>query len=103
MERKKALYKLLVGDLNNTEYLFALDAKEVVNILNKKGYDYTVEELVEFIEELKKKMEDSSEINTALLDNITGGICADQSNQELVLLTLRVKAAIEKCIWKCAV
>lgn len=103
MERKKALYKLLVGNLDDTAYLFALELQEVVNVLQKKGYDYTEDELIEFISELRKNVKETSEIDSLSLDNITGGVQEHTGMPDELALNIRIMAVLNNCVWKHAV
>lgn len=97
-ERIKLLYSLLIDDLKNTEYLFGLEAKEVVSILNKKGYDFTEEELIYFVDLLKKDNLDTDEISNSTLDDITGGVI--EQSKENYILFFDIKKLLKKCKWQ---
>lgn len=97
-ERIKLLYSLLIDDLKNTEYLFCLEAKEVVSILNKKGYDFTEEELIYFVDLLKKDNLDTDEISNSTLDDITGGVIGQ--SKENYILFFDIKNLLKKCKWQ---
>lgn len=98
-ERKKDLFDLIVGDLENTKHLFSLEPKEVLKILRGKGYDYTEDELIEFLDDLKKMTVQSDEINGRLLDNITGGTDIQVKDCQAVFINLCLREAINNCTW----
>ena len=89
-ERIKLLYSLLIDDLKNTEYLFGLEAKEVVSILNKKGYDFTEEELIYFVDLLKKDNLDTDEISNSTLDDITGGVIGQSKENYILFFDIKI-------------
>lgn len=96
--RKKILYSLLVGNIYDSQYLFSLEVGEVVDILHKKGYDFTEQELIEFLNLLKGELnETSKEIFSDEMDNIYGGN-AVRGNSEVFSIVLR--NTLKNCIWK---
>ena len=68
-ERKAILVEFLREDPQRAQELAALEAGEAVEAINKLGYDYNLEELVEFSE----MMNSSNELNFEVLDDVAGG------------------------------
>lgn len=96
--RKKILHSLLVGNLNDSKYLFSLDVREVVDILHKKGYEFTEQELIEFLNLLKKEFNAvSKEISSDEMDDIYGGIAVKEFSESFSIVLCNT---LKNCIWK---
>lgn len=71
-ERADIISQYLADDQERAKALVALEPAEALVQINAAGYDFTVEELVEYCEALKLAVADG-ELNADDLDNVSGG------------------------------
>ncbi len=76
-ERAEKLANYFVADANKAKELMDLPADEALKVINADGFDFTVEELRDFSEELKRIAEmanSDGELSVDTLDNVAGGV-----------------------------
>ena len=72
-ERVQAIADVLNSNEDYAKEILTLSPAEAAKALATKGYDFTVEELIEFVEEVKKTMSTNGELGEDDLENVTGG------------------------------
>lgn len=74
IERTELLGKYLQEDVERAKKLLDLDPEEAVAKINADGYDFTVDEVVEFGEHLSNAASD--ELSEESLSEVAGGVVA---------------------------
>lgn len=77
VERAEQLVKYLNEDQERATELMNMPADEAVVKINADGYDFTVEEIVAFGQELQSVMKaanEDGELDADALDNVSGGL-----------------------------
>ena len=74
MERADALTKYLTADPENAKNLLAMDPVDALAVINAAGYDFTVEELIEYCNAFKAAATQDGELDAEALENVAGGI-----------------------------
>lgn len=73
MERADALTKYLTADPENAKNLLAMEPADALAVINAAGYDFTIEELIEYCNAFKA-VATQDELDAEALDNVAGGI-----------------------------
>ena len=72
-ERIKKLSEVLNADVEQAKQVVAMQPEEAVKLINAKGYDFTVEELVEY-GTILRKMAEADSLSEEDLEKVAGGI-----------------------------
>lgn len=89
-ERAELLAQYLNADEERAKKLFETEAEEAVALINKDGFDFTVEELAAFAELIEKVSNaKQGELNEEYLNDVNGGI-------------IFTAAGITAAVWACA-
>lgn len=79
-ERAEKLVEYLANDEARAKKLVSMSAEEAVIAINKVGFDFSLEELRVFGEEISKVAEQvNGELDVEQLDEVAGGISINQS------------------------
>ena len=74
LERKNAITAYLIEDEERAKELFNMMPEEAVAKMNADGYDFNLDEVREYGEQLKAAAQSEGELNEAELDNVSGGL-----------------------------
>jgi len=95
-ERTKILTDYLVENKDKAKELFNLPIEEANERINAEGFDFTVEELKDFAEEVQIYIENNEgELNESDMDAIVGGV----TGLEVAVAMGTIYGAYEACKW----
>lgn len=77
IDRANTIAKAMGTNEAEVENLLSLAPEVAAEQLNAKGYDFTAQELVEFVEFVKANAVQEGEISEEQLDNVAGGVVAE--------------------------
>lgn len=72
-ERAEKLADFLKSDKERATKLLELSPEEALTVINMAGNDFTIEEIVEFGDQLKKASNCNIELDEENLDDVSGG------------------------------
>lgn len=73
-ERAEVLAKYLTDKKEDGYNLLDLDASEAVEKINADGYDFTTEELHEFVDMMEQSAPAGDELDESSLEGVSGGV-----------------------------
>lgn len=79
--------------------LLDMEASEAVAKINADGFDFTIEELNEFAEMVKKAASAGDELDENSLDNVSGGAVVAAAAAAFVLVYYASRKRACKIIW----
>lgn len=71
-ERADVLSEILLGDQEQAKHLLTLSPEDALTEINALGHDFTVDEIKEYGDEIKKATE-QGELDADSLDDVSGG------------------------------
>lgn len=74
VEKSKSLLDYLASEDVDAEALFTAEPAEALNKINAAGLDFTMDELMQFGQELRVALTTDSELSEEDLDAVAGGI-----------------------------
>ena len=77
LERTELLGKYLQEDVERAKKLLGLTPDEAVKAINADGYDFSIDELVEFgskLQDAAKAQSENGELSESSLEDVAGGI-----------------------------
>ena len=93
-ERAEKLAEFLKEDVERANNLIDMSPEEVVKVVNEAGYDFTVEEIVEFGENLKAAAAQAGELSEDNLDEVSGGLAAAAAAVYLTCVSIGITLGV---------
>ena len=89
-ERAAKLADFLKEDVERANKLVDMSPEDAAKFINEAGYDFTVEEVVEFGENLKVAAAQAGELSEDNLDEVAGGLAAAAAGVYLTCISIGI-------------
>ncbi len=88
--RAQKLSDFLFSDEEKASHYLSLSPEDAVKEINAQGNDFTVEELIEYGNIIKKSTSQQDELDADDLDNVAGGIITGWGMQSTIMKIIKL-------------